>query len=256
MFGQQKIGLVLGGGGGRGFFHMGVIKALQELGVKIEEISGTSIGAVVGLMYAANPKIDFEAEAQGLDFFKVIQMIALGLNKKSFGPLEDFLKSYIKVEDFKELKIKCRFNASDINSNEEVVFENGKIFPAILGSIAIPGIFPPLAYENRYLVDGGIVNNLPINLISKANKIIASDISSPGKRIDEKSSIIDVLTTAMVAMQISNSLEKAKKMRNKKIIYLSSAKANTAVLDFRKKNYQHLIDLGYQSIMEKKKEIL
>jgi NTE family protein len=77
-FNKNKIGLVLGGGGARGFFHMGVIKGLQEMGVKINEISGTSIGAVIGLMYAADPEIDFEKVASEFDFLKLVQEMVWG----------------------------------------------------------------------------------------------------------------------------------------------------------------------------------
>lgn len=255
MFNRNKIGLVLGGGGARGFFHMGVIKGLQEMGVKINEISGTSIGAVVGLMYAANPKIDFEKEASELNFSKLFHSVILGMNKKPDGILEKFLKNYIKADHFDDLKIKMRFNATDINNNEEIIFERGKIFPGVMASISIPGVFPPLRYHDKFLVDGGVVNNVPASLIKKARKIIISDISMPAKNITEKSSITDVLMTTIGVMQRTNSLVRTKQLKRKKIIYLNSAENKAFVLDFRKKNYQYLIDLGYKSVMERRKEI-
>lgn len=255
MFNRNKIGLVLGGGGARGFFHMGVIKGLQEMGLKINEISGTSIGAVVGLMYATNPNIDFEKESSELNFSKLIQSVILGMNKKPDGILEKFLKNYIKVDDFSELKIKMRFNATDINNNREIIFEKGKIFPGVIASISIPGVFPPLKYHDKFLVDGGVINNVPTSLIEKSRKIIISDITKPIKKINEKSTVVDVLQATIIAMQQSNSLERAKHLKNKKIIYLNSIENKAFVLDFRKKNYQYLIDLGYKSVMERRKEI-
>lgn len=255
MFSRNKIGLVLGGGGARGFFHMGVIKGLQEMGVKINEISGTSIGAIVGLMYAANPKIDFEKEASELNFSKLIQSVILGMNKKPDGILEKFLKNYIKADHFDDLKIKMRFNATDINNNEEIIFEKGKIFPGVMASISIPGVFPPLKYHDKFLVDGGVVNNVPASLIKKARKIIISDISMPTKNITEKSSITDVLMATIGVMQRTNSLVRTKQLKRKKIIYLNSVENKAFVLDFRKKNYQYLIDLGYKSVMERRNEI-
>lgn len=270
MFNRNKIGLVLGGGGARGFFHMGVIKGLQEMGVKINEISGTSIGAVVGLMYAANPKIDFEKEAGELNFSKLIQSVIFDKTLRPAGTsldpasgragreavLEKFLKNYIKVDHFDDLKIKMRFNATDINNNEEIIFEKGKIFPGVMASISIPGVFPPLKYHDKFLVDGGVVNNVPTSLIEKSRKIIISDITKPIKKINEKSTVVDVLQATIIAMQQSNSSERAKHLRNKKIIYLNSIENKAFVLDFRKKNYQYLIDLGYKSVMERRKEIL
>lgn len=255
MFNRNKIGLVLGGGGARGFFHMGVIKGLQEMGIKINEISGTSIGAIVGLMYAADPKIDFEKEASELNFSKLIQSVILGMNKKPDGILEKFLKNYIKADHFDDLKIKMRFNATDINNNEEIIFEKGKIFPGVMASISIPGVFPPLKYHDKFLVDGGVVNNVPASLIKKAKKIIISDISMPTKNITEKSSITDVLMATIGVMQRTNSLVRTKQLKRKKIIYLNSVENKAFVLDFRKKNYQYLIDLGYKSVMERRNEI-
>jgi NTE family protein len=255
MFGKKKkIGLVLGGGGARGFFHMGVIKGLQELGIKIHEISGTSIGAVVGLMYAADPKIDFEKAVSDLNFLNLVQITALGIKNKSDNVLKEILKNYIKAENFDELKIKMRFNATDMNNNREIVFENGKIFPALMASIAIPGVFPPLKFEDKFLVDGGVVNNIPATLIKNSNKILISDITGPIKEISEKSLITDVLYSSIAVMQRNISLQKIEKI-NKKIIYLNLDDDKTFILDFRKKNYQALIDLGYKAVMERKREI-
>ena len=253
-FNKNKIGLVLGGGGARGFFHMGVIKGLQEMGVKINEISGTSIGAVVGLMYATNPKIDFEKKASELDFLKLVQEMVFGGAKKSESVLGKILKSYIKADDFDELKIKMRFNTTDINNNQEIIFEKGKIFPGLIASMSIPGVFPPLKYQDKFLVDGGVVNNIPITLIKNSNKILVSDITGPIKKINEKSLGADVLYSSIAMMQRSNSLQKVRDL-NKKIIYLTLDDDKTFILDFRKKNYQNLIDLGYRSVMERRKEI-
>jgi len=262
MFNKNKIGLVLGGGGVRGFFHMGVIKGLQEMGMEINEISGTSIGAVIGLMYAIDPKIDFEKKASELDFLKLIQSIIFNktlrpsvtsLDKEAV--LEKFLKNYIKADDFEELKIKMRFNATDINNNQEIIFEKGKIFPGLIASISIPGVFPPLKYQNKFLVDGGVMNNIPITLIKNSNKILVSDITGPIKKVNEKSLGADVLYSSIAIMQRSNSLQKVKDL-NKKIIYLTLDDDKTFILDFRKKNYQNLIDLGYKSVMKRRKEIL
>lgn len=251
---KKKIGLVLSGGGARGFFHMGIIKALQELNIEVKEIAGTSVGAIVGSMYAANPKIDFEKIAQDLDFLELIQMMALVNTKDSTKNLEKFLKKYIGTENFSDLKIKFKFNATDINQREEIIFDNGKIFPAIIASISIPGLFKPLKYEEKFLVDGGVSNNIPITLIDKPKKILVSDITGPIKKIDEKTLATDVLYSSIALMQQKISLEKAKNIK-KKIIYLNLDDDKTFILDFRKKNYQYLIDMGYESVMKIKNEL-
>jgi NTE family protein len=202
-------------------------------------------------MYAANPKINFEKLANELDFLKLIKAMAWGTSKRFNKNLEKFLKNYIGISEFKQLKITTRFNATDINNNKEVIFKKGKIFPPLMASISIPGVFPPLKYKNNFLIDGGIINNVPISLIEKTNKLIVSDISGPIKKINNKSLGVDVLYSALALVQRNNSLQKVD-FSKKEITYLRLKDNNTFILDFRKKNYCQLIDLGYQSIMNQK----
>lgn len=251
LFFRKTTGLVLGGGGARGFFHMGVIKAIQELGIEISQISGTSIGAVIGAIYAANPGIDFEKVAREIDFLKLTQTLVLATQKKS-NKIEAFLKNYIKVENFNELKIPLIFNATDINQKEEIVFSRGKIFPGLLASVSIPGVFPPIEINKKHLVDGGVVNNVPVSLLKPVSRYIVSDITGPIKVIDDKTSGLDVLYSSIALMQQNNSFEKMKHINKQKIVYLPLNDHKVFVLDFRKKNYQSLIDLGYQSMMTNK----
>jgi len=254
-FKNNKIGLVLGGGGARGFFHLGLIKGIQELGIEINEISGTSIGAVVGLMFAANPKNDFEKVAKEMDFFDLSRAMVWGMGSKDKKDIEKFLRKYIEINTFEELKIKTRINATDINSREEVIFDKGEIYPAAIASISIPGVFPPFEYQNKFLIDGGISNNVPITLIEKSDRIIVSDISGPIKKINEKSLGADILYSAFAMMQQNLSWEKAKKLKGKEIVKIVLEDEETFILDFRKKNYQYLFELGYKSIMEKKDQL-
>jgi NTE family protein len=247
---NKNFGLVLGGGGARGFFHMGVITAIQELELTIGEISGTSIGAIIGLMYGANPKVDFRKIMEELDFFELIKAMVIGT--KDNKEIEKFLKKYIKIDTFENLKIKTKINATDINEQKEIVFSEGEIYPAMIASMSIPGVFPPMKYENKFLIDGGISNNIPITLIKKPEKIIVSDISGPIKKVDEKTLGTDVLYSAFAVMQQSLAWEKAKGMKNKKIIRVKLDDNETFILDFRKKNYQYLFELGYKTMVETK----
>ncbi len=251
MFWQKKnnqIGLVLGGGGVRGFFHMGVITALQEMKIEVKEISGTSIGAIVGLIYGADPNVNFREITKELGFFGLVKSMALGT--KNYQEIEKFLKRYIKVEKFEELKIKTKINATDINNQKEVIFSKGNIYPGVVASMLVPGVFTPLKFEETFLVDGGVSNNLPITLINKSKKILVSDISGPFKKIDKKMAAFDVLYTAYAITQSNLAKEKAKMIRNKKIIEVKLDENKTFILDFRKKNYEHLFNLGYKKTME------
>jgi len=249
---KNTVGLVLGGGGARGFFHVGVIKAIQELGIKIDKISGTSIGAVIGALYAANPQIDLEKLANELDFFRIIKIMTFGTKNSSHRGIEPLLKSYVAAANFKDLKIPFCFNATDINQKEEVIFDQGPLFPGLLAAIAVPGVFSPVLIDKRYLIDGGVINNVPVSLVKNTEKLIVVDITGPIKKVNHATSAVDVLYSSIALMQLHISQEKIKKVTTQKITYLSLDDNQTFIFDFRKKNYQTLIDLGYQAMMKSK----
>lgn len=258
-FKNKKTALVLSGGGSRGFYHVGVIKAIQELGIKIDIISGTSIGAIVGAMYASNPKINFDEVVKELDFFKIVKMFLSHIDKTPKSKLEDLLKKYITARDFKDFKIPLIFNAVDINNAKEVVFSKGSVFPEIFSSMSVPGVFPPLFYDGKYLVDGAVLNNLPIKHIeNKYSKIIVSDIST-NITIDNKTNILGMLKALLSVAQKNNTLEnilELKSFKNKKIIVFTAKEDKLFFLDFRKSNYKKLIQSGYDDVMKRKNELL
>lgn len=234
---------------------MGLVAGLQKQKIEINEITGTSIGAIVGLIYANNPEKDLRQITQELDFFKIMKTLVVGMGKNGEKGIENFLKIYIKAENFEELKIKTRINATDINNRKEVVFDKGKIFPAVIASMSIPGVFPPLRYQEKYLVDGGISNNIPIDLIEEPDTIIVSDISGPIKKVDEKTISTDILYSSFAVMQQNLSWEKAKKMKGKKVIRIDLNDNKTFILDFRKNNYQYLFELGYVAVSDIKNKL-
>jgi NTE family protein len=252
LFDKKGVGLVLGGGGVRGFFHVGVINALRENNIQVNQIAGTSIGAIVGALYAADPKIKFEEILGDLNFFKISTLIASTYGKLKTTELENFLQSYLKVQTFEELKIPSSFCATDLNNKREVIFNKGPLFPAMAASFAIPGIFPPVEYEGNFLVDGGVVNSIPISHIEHEDKIVISDITGPIKNIDLKTNNLDVLNTALSVAQQNNSLSHLQQSEHKhtKVIHLELKDDATFMLDFRRQNYQRLIDLGYAAFLE------
>lgn len=255
IFRKKKTGLVLGGGGARGFFHIGVIKGLQELKIKIDEIAGTSIGAVIGAMLAEDPNLDFEKMTREVDFLSVVQMMVWGNGKNNTEEVKKYLKKFIGAERFEDLKIKLKFNATDINNQEEVIFETGDLFPGLIASISVPGIFTPVKYQEKYLVDGGVINNVPVSLIEEPSKLIVSDITGPFWEINESSPRVDVLYSSIALMQRKNYLEQIKLLKAKNMVYLYLKDNETFIMDFRKQNWQKLIETGYQAVMAKRVEI-
>jgi NTE family protein len=248
-FSEKSIGLVLSGGGARGFFHIGVLKAIQELNIKIDKISGTSVGAVIGAIYAAKPQTDFDKLTSELDFFKVTKTIALGTKSGTTSGIESFIKKHLSATDFSELKIPLSFNATDINNKEEVVFNKGPLFPALISSISIPGVFPPVKIGERFLIDGGVANNVPASLVTDTTDLIISDITGPVKKIDSSTSPLKVLYSSITFMQYRIKQEELNKIKNQKVTHLKLLDNNIFLLDFRKKNFKKLIDLGYNAMM-------
>jgi len=178
-----KIGLVLGSGGARGYAHLGVLKVLYEADIHIDLIVGTSFGAIVGAGYAAGRNI-YELEKIALEtgWMKLLKMIDVAPPKGIFAgnKLERFFSVLTRQKHFSELKVPLTVVTTDIETGEEVLINKGPVSKAILASSAFPGIFAPVEIDNRWLVDGVLVNPLPIQTAFDmgADIVIAVDVSS------------------------------------------------------------------------------
>ncbi|HPO11325.1 MAG TPA: patatin-like phospholipase family protein [bacterium] len=249
---KRKVSLVLSGGGAKGFFHLGVINAIRSLDIEVVEISGTSIGAIMGTIYASNPSIDFNKCLDGFNFMKFMQLTMHVKREKAVKSLEGLLSQYISVSTFSDLKIPMSFNATNIATGEEVIFRNGDIFPSIISSMAIPFVFPAIKVDNRYLCDGGIVNNLPISLIkTNRNDIIASILGGELPGIRNFNDRISVLTNAYYIMEKENVKRSIMEAKNQKGINLDIIRLGSfmSTFDFRQKNIKELINRGYKAAM-------
>lgn len=189
---KNKTALVLGTGGARGLAHIGVIKALEENNIPIDIITGTSIGALVGGVYAAGIKVN-RMENIVSEVNKL--MVAKILMPKLFAPgfidnkrIIDFIKDLVGDVKIENLKIPFAAVATDLITGEEVIFNKGLLSEALMASIAIPTLFQPVLINGRYLIDGGLSNPLPISVVleMKANKVIAVNVSPNPKRITRK----------------------------------------------------------------------
>lgn len=178
----KKLGLALGGGGARGCAHIGVIQALEEADIKISYIAGTSIGSVIGGVYAnGNLKefTDFLVARKQIELVKYIDMADFGKGLIKGKKVEKLLNQYLESNDFKGSKIPFRAVATDLHSGKEVIISKGKITDAIRASISIPGVFSATYLDQKYLVDGGVVNPLPVNVVKKmgADIVLAVDLN-------------------------------------------------------------------------------
>ncbi len=181
---DKSVSLVLGSGGARGLAHIGVIRVLEEAGARIEAISGSSMGALVGGIFAAGKLDAYEEWVCGLEQSDVLSLVDWtfsggGLIKgiKIIGKLSE-LVGELNIED---LPVDYTAVAVDIDHGREVWLDRGPLFDAIRASIAIPGLFTPHRYRQRTLVDGGILNPIPVapTLRCMTDLTVVVDVNGP-----------------------------------------------------------------------------
>lgn len=179
---KKKVHLVLGSGGARGFAHMGVIDVLEEHHFEIISVTGCSMGAVVGGIYAAGFHEAYKKWALELTKSKVFSLLDFTLGKHGFVKGErifEVLSQFINVPQIEDFKIPFTAVAADMNTKKEVWFQSGDLYRALRASIAIPGIFTPVIDGEHVLVDGGVLNPLPLNVVNKKEDelVIAVDLN-------------------------------------------------------------------------------
>jgi len=167
---KQKVALVLSGGAARGIAHIGVIEELENRGYEITSIAGTSMGSLVGGVYATGKLAELKEFLYTLDKSKVFRLLDFTLNKQGLIKGDKVLK---KMKDYmpdmliEDLPLPYAAVAVDLINKEEVVFRSGSLYHAIRASISIPTVFTPVKEENRLLVDGGLLNNLPLAYVDR-----------------------------------------------------------------------------------------
>ncbi len=182
MWHSRKIGLALGCGAARGLAHIGVLEVLEEERIPIHFIAGTSIGSLIGGLYASGLGIKKLKEfAYDTDWKKVVILFAPSLSRSglvSGKRIEKFLRGLVGNRNIEELPIPFACVATDILSGEEIIINRGDLVDGIRASISIQGILKPVVLDGRILVDGGTVNPVPVSLVSKmgADFIIASNV--------------------------------------------------------------------------------
>jgi NTE family protein len=221
---HPKVALVLSAGGARGYAHIGAIEELLRQGFEITSVAGTSMGALVGGLFAAGKLEELKEWFYTLDRKKIRSLIdiSLGLDHVVEGDkIIKALETIVPDTPIERLPIPFTAVATDITKGQEAVFERGSLFRAIRSSISIPMFFKPMNVDGRTFVDGGLLNPLPLNRVhrQKGDILVAVNVSSHesfkityptnGKQADdEPSEMIDEKTTHKVATQLRHLLSK------------------------------------------------
>ncbi len=201
---QPTIGIALGGGGTWGIAHIGILKILEDNHIPIHYISGTSVGALIGGLYASGVSIEKLKKLAFTTRWKDISRLALPLGGLlSNEPMEKFIGNLIGEKSFSELPIHFTAVATDLISCETVLLNTGKLSTSIRASTAIPGIFQPVILEDRTLVDGGIVNNVPVSVIKNmgADITIAVSLSPSLNNWTPRNSLQMILKSYLIMQQ-------------------------------------------------------
>ena len=243
---KYKYGLVLSGGGTRGFAHLGAIKALEENNIKPDIISGVSAGSIVGALYADGQDAENALKAliskNLLGFLKPIIPVN-GLIKMT--GFEKTLKKTLKAQTFEDLKIPLIIHAVNINTNEYTLFKKGSLIDAIKASSSIPVVFPPVTIGEYQYLDGGIINNFPVeSLLGKCKKIIGINVNPVG----EEGNIKGLKKIAIRAFHLSMR-NHADLRKDKCDIYIEPSEIeNYGILDLS--SAEEIFEIGYKTALE------
>lgn len=242
----MRSGLVLSGGGARGIAHIGAVKALFEHGFKPDIISGTSSGAFVGAMLAHgySPDEIIELILQ-TSFFSYLRFGFGASGLLQMNRIEAVLCKYIPENRFESLKTPLVVTATDLISGEEVQFRSGEIAIPVLASCCIPGVFSPIQFRGHTLVDGGVLNNLPVEpIINEADYIVGIHcnpfaIDKPLKRTTE------IVYRSLILAMHGKTRERFKMCD---LLIEPPELSRFSIFDFRKAG--QLFDVGYRYTRE------
>jgi len=250
---QPRVGLALGGGGAKGLAHIAMLEVFDELQLKPYRIAGTSIGAIIGALYAAGrsgaeiralieqflvtPGDDAQQLFSLPKSLRWLDFVDPSLDHGGLLSSDDFIQflgEQLKVKRFKELRIPLQAVAADLWSGQPVILDSGKLLPAVQASMALPGVFPPVTIDGRELIDGGVANPLPYDLLGgDCDIVVAVDVSGDLRPDgDAQLSFLGVLFHGFHIMTENLVAEKLKRLRP--TIYIRPDIVDVRVLEFYK----------------------
>lgn len=249
---MERIGLALSGGGARGIAHLGVLQALDELDIEINALSGTSSGAIVGAFYASGvpPRKVLEIVKQTKLFLFVRPAISkTGLLKVQ--KLQDLFSKHLPFRSFQELPKSLTINATDVKLGESKYFHQGDLIPAILASSCMPVIFDPIVIDGVSYIDGGILNNLPVEpLLSSCDRVVGSHCNPVDREFQIKNAKALLERTFLMAIR-NNTLHRQQQCH---VFIEPPALGKYIGSDFDKAT--EIYQIGYDYVMNRRNELL
>ncbi len=186
-----KVGLALGSGSARGWADIGVIRALADAGIEIECVAGTSIGALAGAAFVLNKVDALEDFARQLDWKQIVSFLDVTFPRSGLidgKKITDFFRCHVREMSIEKLPVRYCAVATDLATGSEVVLNEGDLIEAIRASISVPGIFAPVKKNGVFLVDGGLVNPVPVSVVRNmgADYVIAVNLNHDIREQEEK----------------------------------------------------------------------
>jgi NTE family protein len=250
--GEFNIGLVLSGGGARGFAHLGLLQALNDSGIFPDIISGTSAGALAGVLYADGyaPKKILQLMNTGsrLDFMRPA-LPREGLLQ--IGGIIKILKSSLRAQTFEELKVPLYVAATDLNNGRAEYFSKGNLLDPVIASASIPVLFQPVLINTHYYVDGGVLDNLPVKPIEHKCRFLIGSFVNPVGYVEKCNGLINIAERTFMLSMSKEIAEKAKKFD----LFIAPLELrNYKILDPEKA--EELFEVGYKATMEKLEDVV
>jgi NTE family protein len=249
---KMHIGLVLSGGGARGIAHIGVLKALEEIGIIPDVISGTSAGAMMGAFYAAGYPINDIIKI--IDENKVFHVSDLAWNSDGFlktNSLEGIFNKYLGAYTFESLKIPLYVAITNITTCEPAYYSAGNLPKLVVASSAIPVIFEPVEYEGQLFLDGGVMDNFPIKPIRQQCRFIIGVHVNPIDKSTQSRSLKHIIDKSFHLALYSRIRQNEKHCD---LFIEPDQLAGYGMFDFEKSG--ELVDIGYKYTMSRKGELL
>jgi len=236
-----KVGLALGSGSARGWAHIGAIEAIEEAGIPIHYVAGTSIGAFVGAVYATGDLDSLKQFALQMDWKKVLSYFDVVFPRSGLmdgKKVHELFSIHTKARTFDDFKIPVKMIATDLNGGEKIILDSGNIIESIRASVSVPGVFTPVHLNDKWLVDGGLVDPVPVKVVREmgADIVIAIDLNSglaikkPPKKSVEKTKQLQKERNEFIN-RIASQYNSAERAVKNKINHWFSSSSKPSIID-------------------------